>query len=346
MQPLSSPIDLIQRFPTPSFVASARSTAKKILEGKDSRLAVLVGPCSIHDPVSALEFGEKLKKLSVQVEDTLFLIMRCFIEKPRTRLGWKGMVYDPFLDGSYQMEEGLHLSRSLLSQLGKMEVPCCMEFLDPLMAPYMSDLVTWGLVGARTVASQPHRQMASGFSFPLGFKNDIHGNLDVAIDAILSARHPHFPIGINKEGKVTAIQTKGNLLTHLVLRGSEKRSNYDPTSVAKAAGLLKKHSLLQRLLIDCSHGNSSRDAKKQKISFTSVIEQLASGTRAIGGLMLESNLFEGKQSLTQNQKLLQYGVSITDPCLSWEDTESLLLWAHDRLVHINPLSPKLMLPLA
>jgi len=331
MKLLTPPIKLIQKFPTPPYVTAARFIAKKILERKDSRLAVLVGPCSIHDPQAALEFALRLKKISVKIEKNFFPVMRLFIEKPRSRIGWKGMVYDPYLDQSNDMEAGLHFSRKLLTEIGNLEIACSMEFLDPLISFYFHDTISWGFIGARTPASQPHRQMASMFDFPLGFKNDIRGNLEIAIDAILSAQTPHSHIGIDPYGRVAALSTKGNPWTHLVLRGAEEKSNYDPFSLQLAAQLLKKHSLEPRLLIDCSHGNSGKDAEKQKQSFTSVIEQVIDGNQTIAGLMLESHIFKGKQSLEAPPSSLLYGVSITDSCLSWEETESLLLWADDCL---------------
>lgn len=326
MKSLPSPLDLIQKFPAPSYVAVSRNIAQAILERKDPRLAVLVGPCSIHDPNSAMEFGLRLKKLFSKVEKNLFPIMRFFIEKPRSGLGWKGMVYDPHLDGSNDIETGLNLCRKLLAQMGELEIPCCMEFLDPLVSFYMSDLITWGLIGARTSTSQPHRQMASRFLFPTGFKNDIHGNVDAAINSILSSRQPHAHLGINEAGQIATLETKGNHLTHLVLRGSEKASNYEPTAMASHIELLKKYSIEPRLLIDCSHGNSGKNPNLQKKSFVSVVLQ-AKTNPAIVGLMLESHISGGKQCLTKNLRQLRYGVSITDACLSWEETEELLLWA-------------------
>lgn len=330
MKPLSPPCELIQKFPTPSYIATARAAAQAILERKDPRLAVLVGPCSIHDPLSAMDFALRLKKILPKVEKTLFPIMRFFLEKPRSRLGWKGIVYDPHLNGSHDIEAGLHLGRKLLTQMGELEIPCCMEFLDPLISFYVSDLITWGLIGARTSASQPHRQMASRFTFPIGFKNDIYGNLEVALNGILSARHAHSYIGISGEGQISALETDGNPLAHLVLRGSEYGNNYEPPAVENSLELLKRHSIEPRVLIDCSHGNSNKNAALQKKSFLSVIEQ-SKTNRAIAGLMLESHIFGGRQLLAKDPAQLLYGVSITDACLGWEETEALLLWANSSL---------------
>jgi 3-deoxy-7-phosphoheptulonate synthase len=331
MKQLPSPSTLIEKFPTASYTATARSIAQNILNGKDSRLAVLVGPCSIHDPASALEFAYRLKKLSLKIENTLFPIMRLFIEKPRSRIGWKGLVYDPYLNGSNDIEAGLYLARQLIVEIGNLSLGCSMEFLDPLVSFYVSDTISWGVVGARTAASQPHRQMGSGFTFPIGFKNDIHGNLTVAVDAIISAQAAHSHIGIDPDGRITAMETKGNPYAHLVLRGSEKNTNYDSKSIHTAMQLLKNQSINSKLLVDCSHGNSGKEAKRQKEAFKSVIEQVVEGNRSIAGLMLESHILEGKQPLTTNPAHLLYGVSITDSCLSWEETESLLLWADSLL---------------
>lgn len=327
MKLISSPQVLISKFPTPSYVAVGRSISQNILEGKDKRLAVLVGPCSIHDPRSALEFAARLKNLSSKIDKTLFPIMRFFVEKPRSQIGWKGLVYDPKLDGSNDIEKGLRLCRKLLAEIGGLEIACSTEFLDPLVSFYLSDLISWGVIGARTASSQPHRQMASGFSFPIGFKNDVHGNLKVAIDGIISARAPHAHLGIDPDGHISALQTKGNHWTHLILRGSDQGGNYDRESVNIAKHLLKNHWIEPKILIDCSHGNSGKEALNQKQPFISTIEQVLEGNTAIVGLLLESHLFEGKQFLGKNLSHLAYGVSITDSCLSWEETESLLLWA-------------------
>jgi 3-deoxy-7-phosphoheptulonate synthase len=309
---LPSPLELKQEFPLK--VPPPIDVAKRILEGKDERLALIVGPCSLHDPESALEYAARLKSLSSK---NFFPIMRCFIEKPRTRLGWKGMLYDPHLDGSYDIEAGLRKSRALLLQMTEMGIPCAMELLDPLALPYFDDLITWGLVGARTSASQPHRQMASGLPFPVGFKNDCYGRIDAAMASIIASRIPHSHLAMNQQGKISARKTEGNPWTHLVLRGSDSEPNYD--SVAEVLEELKNNSLEPRLVIDCSHGNCGKDPKKQKEVFRSILE---TKNRAIRGLMLESHLFAGKQPLSAN---LYYGVSITDPCLGWEETEELIL---------------------
>ncbi len=305
------------------FIASSRHSAKQILERIDQRLIVIVGPCSIHDSASALEYARKLKKLSSDVDSAVFLIMRIFIEKPRTKLGWKGMLYDPHLDGTNDIATGLRQSRKIIQETAELGVPCAMELLEPLALPYFDDLIVWGLIGARTSASQPHRQMASGLPFPVGFKNDYRGDLEVAIAGIQSAQTSHSHIGINAQGHVAAINTYGNPLTHLVLRGSDEHPNFDPVSIEKAIRFLQDHHLKPRLLVDCSHGNCGKDHLRQKIAFESVVEQ-ATKNNSIVGLMLESHLFPGKQPIGEDPSLLNYGVSITDPCLGWEETESLI----------------------
>jgi 3-deoxy-7-phosphoheptulonate synthase len=322
---LPSPAQIKNEFPLKAreFIASARATAQAILQRSDPRLVAMVGPCSIHDTAAALEYARRLKQLIPAVEKTFYPIMRLFIEKPRTRLGWKGMLYDPHLDGSNDIVAGLRRSRELFLQIAEMGVPCATELLEPIVVPYFDDLITWGLVGARTSASQPHRQMASGLSFPVGFKNDCKGEIDAAIDSILAARIPHSHIGINSKGHVCAIRTKGNPLSHLVLRGSDRHPNYDAASLAKALDRLREHRLEPRLVIDCSHGNCGKDHRRQRLAFESIMEQAASN-KAIAGIMLESHLFSGKQPLSDDRSLLHYGVSITDPCLDWEETEELL----------------------
>ena len=327
---LPSPALLQKTYPIPNdLVPFFRKQACEILQGKDQRLALILGPCSIHDPHSAIEYAHKVKELSKEVQDSFFLIMRCFLEKPRTKLGWKGFLYDPFLDESYDLEEGLHRSRKLLTEIASLGVPCAMEFLDPNLATYFADLITWGLIGARTCSSQPHRQMASAFSFPIGFKNGIdgsvdqaiHGRLDCAIAGILNAHMAQSHFGLNLEGRISAIYTDGNPFAHLVLRGSEREPNYHSQSIQLAQDLLKQYQLPPSILIDCSHGNSQKCHVTQKQVFTTICHQ-AKENLSIRGLMLESHLHSGKQSLQMTP--LQYGVSITDACLGWEETETLI----------------------
>jgi len=336
---LPSPLQLKMELPLSEegrkFIAKSRQSAQKIIKRKDERLAAIVGPCSIHDPHSAIEFAQKFKCFSSQIDKSFLSVMRLFIEKSRTRLGWKGLLYDPHLDGSNDIAAGLKISRKLLLEITELGVPCAVELLEPLAVPYFDDLIVWGLIGARTSASQPHRQMTSGLSFPVGFKNDIHGELDIAISGVLTSRAAHSHIGIDSNGRIASIETKGNPMTHLILRGSEHQTNYDSESVSKALAELQRHHLESCLLIDCSHGNSKKDHRKQRIALESIIEQVREGNKAIAGFMFESHLNMGKQPLGDDKSLLRYGVSITDPCLGWEETESLLNWAAEQLISIN-----------
>ena len=327
---LLSPDELENEFPALS-IAHFRKTACHILQKVDSRIAVLLGPCSIHNPKEAMEFGARVVALQKQLT-RFFLIMRVFFEKPRTRLGWKGLIYDPYLDGSNNLQEGLRSARKLLIDLNKLGVPCATEFLEPLIAPYLSDLITWGMIGARTSASQPHRQLASGFDFPIGFKNGVYGELEPALSGIVSARMPHRYFSIHRNGKLAAAQSTGTIYGHLVLRGSEAGPNCSKESVDEVLQILREHHLEERLAIDCSHGNSGKDPEKQKWAFETVMEQIGAGNRAVRAVMLESHLFPGKQPLGDEPENLLYGVSITDSCLGWEESEELLLRAEEGLV--------------
>ncbi|OGN65258.1 MAG: 3-deoxy-7-phosphoheptulonate synthase [Chlamydiae bacterium RIFCSPHIGHO2_12_FULL_49_9] len=322
---IPSPVELKKQQPLSksafASIANFRSLASQILLGKNKALVAIVGPCSIHDPESALEYAERLKKLSIDLGGHLFLIMRVFVEKSRTHLGWKGMLYDPYLDGTNDLAAGLRKSRRLFIELAEMGVPTAMELFDPLTASYFDDLLSWGLIGARTSGSPYHRQMASGMPFPVGFKNDVHGGLDEAILGVATARSPHVYLGVNGEGKVAAIETEGNPFSHLVLRGALHETNFDPLSIAKALHVLEKEKTSSRILIDCSHGNSGKDPRRQSIALESILEQ---AHPMVAGFMLESHIHAGKQTLFKDLSLLDYGVSITDPCLSWEETEKLL----------------------
>lgn len=326
--PLPSPRELAERLPIPSATVRSieawRTLSTAILRQEDRRLALILGPCSIHDPEGALEYATKLLKLQKEVEDRFFLLMRVFLEKPRTRVGWKGMLYDPYLDGSNDLAEGLFRSRKILLELGSMGIPCATEFLEPLAAPYLGDLVTWGVIGARTTASQPHRQLASGLPFPVGFKNGIHGELDIASSALLSARLPHSRFSIDANGKIASAPTAGNPLVHLILRGSEQGPNCDPASVTAALSQLKAHRLPEWIAIDCAHGNSGKDPTQQKWAFCTSMKQVEEGQRSIRALFLESYLKQGRQPLPEDPALIEYGLSITDACLGWEETEALI----------------------
>jgi len=312
------------------FVAESRKTAMDIVEGVDPRLAIIVGPCSIHNIKSAKEYGLRLLELSKQVREHCFLVMRVYMEKPRTMLGWKGFLYDPHLDGSNDIETGLKWSRELFLDLSIMGIPIATEFLDPLAMPYLEDLTTWGFIGARTTTSQPHRQMASFFSFPTGFKNTLDGNLDYAVQGALTAQFPHTFLALNDDGHVFVRKSKGNLFSHIVLRGSQDKTNYDPTSIRIALQKLKNTSLFPRLLIDCSHGNCQRDYKKQETVFHSILQFMETDPSSIMGMMVESNLEAGQQLLIEDLSQLDPSISITDPCISWETTEALILETYKR----------------
>jgi 3-deoxy-7-phosphoheptulonate synthase len=306
------------------FVKESRCQLRNILDGKDPRLALIVGPCSIHDIASTKEYAERLKKLSSDVSDKFLIIMRTYFEKPRTTVGWKGLVYDPHVDGSHNLALGLEQTRQILLALAENEVPVATEFLDPLIPRYIEDLVTWGCIGARTTESQVHRQFASGLSIPIAFKNSTSGDLDIAINAVIASSHPHTCLGINDDGQVSILRTKGNTHAHVVLRGGKNRTNFDPQSVQRALFLLEQAELPARILIDCSHGNSMKNHEGQIAVFESVIEQYIQGSHGIKGMLLESHIFDGNQKIHRDTKQLRYGVSLTDPCLSWDSTEQLI----------------------
>lgn len=333
---IPSPKELKRAYPVTAkqhtFIHKTRETISNILEGKDQRLLLIVGPCSIHDLDAAKEYATKLEKLKRKVGSQFFIIMRTYFEKPRTMFGWKGMLYDPHLDGSNNILEGLKLSRQLLIDLAEMEIPAATEFLDPVVPHFIGDLISWACIGARTTESQIHRQFASGLEMPIAFKNNTSGNIHAAVNGVLSASHPHTFLGINEDGRLTTHHTKGNKDTHIVLRGGDGKPNYDPMSILHALSQLKKHELPARLIVDCSHDNSNRKYEEQVVVFKSVIEQYIAGNHGIRGMILESNLFAGNQALQADKSILKYAVSLTDPCLDWEATEQLILTAKDQMV--------------
>ncbi|MCH8939871.1 MAG: 3-deoxy-7-phosphoheptulonate synthase [Chloroflexi bacterium] len=332
---LVSPNSLAEELPiTPEItehVLRGRAQIKDILEGTDPRLLMIVGPCSIHDETAALEYAERLVALSAKVSDRIMVVMRVYFEKPRTTVGWKGFVYDPNLDDTFDIGSGLSRARALLIKLGEMGVYAATEFLDPIVPQYLADLVTWAAIGARTIESQTHRQMASGLSMPVGFKNSTDGAVQPAVDAMVSARSPHAFLGIDHAGQTCIVQTKGNPLGHLVLRGGNTGSNFSAEAIALARARLEKADARQQILVDCSHGNSDKDYAKQAIAFRDAVQQRATGTTNMIGCMMESHLNPGKQSLNGDNSKLEYGVSITDACIGWEETEALLTWAYDTM---------------
>ncbi|OCG21702.1 MULTISPECIES: 3-deoxy-7-phosphoheptulonate synthase [unclassified Gilliamella] len=318
-------------------IASSRQTVVDILERRDHRLLIVCGPCSIHDPIAALEYAHKLKKLSDEVKDHLFIVMRVYFEKPRTTVGWKGLINDPHMDSSFDIEHGLKKARKLLLDIAEMGLPIATEALDPNTPQYIADLISWSAIGARTTESQTHREMASGLSMPVGFKNGTDGSLDVAINAMKSASMPHRFVGINQQGQVTVLQTMGNPHGHVILRGG-KTPNFDAENVALCEIQMQKAGLLPNLMIDCSHANSNKDYRNQPIVADAIIEQIKLGNNSIIGVMIESNLFEGNQSSEQSQENFKYGVSVTDACINWQTTEQVLQKMNSQLA--KPLTER------
>ncbi len=332
--PLISPVTLKQEFrmteKAHETVVQSREIISSILEKRDHRMLAIIGPCSIHDEMAALEYAQRVRDLGERVGDTLHLVMRVYFEKPRTTVGWKGLINDPWLDGSNDIVSGLRKARSLLLKITGMGVATATEMLDPITPQYIADLVSWSAIGARTTESQTHREMASGLSMPVGFKNCTDGGLDTAINAIIASSAPQSFLGIDSHGQTCIVQTTGNPHTHLVLRGGT-RPNYDSVSVMEALELLRKKNLPESIMIDCSHDNSRKNHRFQSVVWQDAINQRMDGNPGIVGLMLESNLHEGSQKNTCQLSTMKYGVSITDACISWESTERLLLSAHDHL---------------
>ena len=309
----------------------SRQTVKNILDRIDNRLLVVVGPCSIHDPVAAIDYAKRLATLSNEVEDKLFLIMRAYFEKPRTTTGWKGLINDPYLDDSFKITEGLKIGRKLLIDILSIGIPTATEALDPISPQYLHDLISWTAVGARTTESQTHREMASGLSSAVGFKNGTDGNLDVAINALRSASKAHRFLGINERGQVAVITTRGNDYCHVILRGGSSGQNFDSNSVGEAEASLTKIGLSKNIMIDCSHANSNKNPKNQLNVVEDVANQIQSGNNSIMGLMIESNINFGKQEISKDLDTLDYGVSVTDSCIDWGTTEAILRKLRDGL---------------
>ena len=305
-------------------IAGARAAVQAILRGADPRLLVVVGPCSIHEPESAIEYARRLRDFAPGVADALYLVMRVYFEKPRTRLGWKGLIYDPDLDGRGNIGEGLRRARRILLECARLGVPAASEILDLVTPQYYAELLTWGAIGARTVESPLHRQMASALSAPVGFKNATDGSVQTAVDAILVAAQAHTFPSISFDGRAMIVTTTGNPHGHLILRGSEQGPNYDAASVRRAAEALSRAGLAPRLVVDCSHGNSGKDYRRQPEVAASVAAQIGAGAQSICGVMLESHLVEGRQAIGEDARTLRYGQSVTDACLGWEQTTDVL----------------------
>ena len=312
-------------------VAESRERVMRILSGEDSRLLVVVGPCSIHNVDAALEYAQRLSRLQQEVADRMEIVMRVYFEKPRTTIGWKGLINDPHLDGSRDIEAGLRMARKLLLQVTAMGLPTGTEFLDPIVPQYTAGLISWAAIGARTTESQTHREMASGLSMPVGYKNATDGSLQTAVDAMFAARSPHSFLGIDEDGVTSIVRTSGNPYGHIVLRGGRGRTNYDEASIREATEALKKGDASAALMVDCSHANSGKKPERQEVVWQSVIAQRAAGNRSLIGLMVESNLEEGSQPFPQAAEKLKPGVSITDACVSWETTERMFRQGYDAL---------------
>lgn len=324
---LSLPVEVMGEIPrtltATRVVMAARNAIHAILNGTDDRLLVIVGPCSIHDPKAAIDYAGRLAALRERLNDRLEIVMRVYFEKPRTTVGWKGLINDPYLDETCQINEGLRRARRVLRDIGEMGMPCGTEFLDPITPQFTADLVAWGAIGARTTESQVHRQLASGLSMPIGFKNGTYGTVQLAVDGVVSAAHAHRFLGVTEQGLAAIVQTTGNPDCHVILRGGTSGTNYDAASVGKATELLGKAGLRASVMVDASHGNSSKDYRKQPDVVRDVARQVAGGSRGVFGVMMESFLVEGRQDLNDPNDLV-YGQSITDACLSWEATLPLL----------------------
>jgi 3-deoxy-7-phosphoheptulonate synthase len=326
--PLVPAGQLLRQLPISDAVAAlvleTRTQIRRILDGDDRRFLLIVGPCSVHDPRAALEYAERLRAVAERVRDQVLVLMRVYFEKPRTTTGWKGLIYDPHLDGTRDLATGLYRAREVLLRVNELGLPAATEFLDPFVPQYIADLVSWAAIGARTAESQTHRQMASGLSMPVGFKNGTGGSTQLAVDAVLAARASHSFLGVDYEGRACVVTTTGNDAGHVVLRGGAHGSNYHAADVARVCAQLERAGLPQRLVIDCSHANSGKDHRRQPLVFRDVLGQRAAGDARIAGCMLESHLHEGTQPLGDDPAALRYGVSITDACIGGETTEELL----------------------
>lgn len=328
IKPLISPAVLSHHLPitdkASKLVTRVRKDCENILQGKDDRLLVVVGPCSIHDPGAAIEYATRLREAASRYTGELLIVMRVYFEKPRTTVGWKGLINDPHLDGSFDINHGLHIARELLIELAEIGVPAGTEFLDTITPQYYADLISWGAIGARTTESQIHRELASGLSMPVGFKNGTGGSIQIALDAIQASAGQHHFLSVTKQGVTAIVATKGNDACHLILRGSSKGPNYDAESIASVTNQLEAAGLPASVMLDCSHGNSLKDYNNQPAVAQSLCEQISEGNKAITSVMVESNLVEGAQQLKGSLADLTYGQSVTDGCISWQTTENML----------------------
>lgn len=317
-------------------VRIGRETVRKILDREDHRLIVVVGPCSIHDTDAAMDYARRLKVLAEKVQDTLYIVMRVYFEKPRTTTGWKGLINDPYMNDSFKITDGLHVGRKLLLDIAELGLPAATEALDPISPQYLQELISWSAIGARTTESQTHREMASGLSSAVGFKNGTDGSLTVAINALQSVSSPHRFLGINKDGRVSVITTRGNSYGHVVLRGGAGKPNYDSVSVAMCEQELVDAKVPNNIMIDCSHANSNKNHELQPLVLDNVANQIIEGNKSIVGAMIESNLGPGNQKIPDDLSELTYGVSVTDACVDWDTTEKILLGTAEKLRSILP----------
>ncbi|MFL1405226.1 3-deoxy-7-phosphoheptulonate synthase [Marinobacter sp. M1N3S26] len=339
-EPLITPEALKREMPltekAATTVTEGRQTIYDILDGKDHRLFVVVGPCSVHDVEAARDYARRLKALADELSDTLYIVMRVYFEKPRTTVGWKGLINDPHLNDSFDIEQGLHMGRRLLLDIAELGLPTATEALDPISPQYLQDSISWSAIGARTTESQTHREMSSGLSMAIGFKNGTDGSLDVAINAMKSVSHPHSFLGIDQQGQVAIVRTRGNQYGHAVLRGGGGKPNYDSVSVALCEQALEKAGLRKSIMVDCSHANSNKDPAIQPLVMQDVAHQILEGNRSIQSLMVESNINWGNQSIPDNLDDLKYGVSVTDACIDWETTEKALRDMRNKLKDVLP----------
>ena len=340
IHPLVTPAELKTELPLTESayqtVLHGRETIRNILDGKDKRIFVVIGPCSIHDPVAAHEYADRLKVLSDKIKDSIYVVMRVYFEKPRTTVGWKGLINDPDMNDSFNIEKGLRIGRKLLVELNEKGLPCATEALDPNSPQYYQDLITWSAIGARTTESQTHREMSSGLSSPVGFKNGTDGGLTVATNAMQSVKPGHHFLGLNNQGQVSVIRTSGNPYAHVVLRGGNGKPNYDAGSVAEAEAALAKAKVSTKIMIDTSHANSNKDPFLQPLVLKNITEQIIDGNKSIIGIMVESHLKGGRQEIPENLCDLEYGKSVTDGCIDWDTTEKVLLEMHEALKDVLP----------
>lgn len=342
LERLVTPRELKAQYPVTAeieqHIAASRETLRNILDRKDPRLIVVVGPCSIHDTKAALDYAARLKALADTVKDSLFVVMRVYFEKPRTTVGWKGLINDPYLDGSFQIEKGMTIARELMLKINELGLPIANEALDPISPQYLQDLISWSAIGARTTESQTHREMASGLSVPIGFKNGTDGSLGVAINALQSVSSPHRFLGIDGAGQVSVVHSSGNQYAHIVLRGGGGKPNYDSVSVRLTERALRDKDLATNIMVDCSHANSNKDPSLQPLVVDNITQQILEGNESIVGVMLESNLLPGNQKLGDDKSTLEYGKSITDGCIDWPTTEKTLTELAEKLANARQTS--------